>query len=106
MLRADGVLHYVSTITYGMAGPMLVRGQNHVPISAQFRRSCAYTALLGEILSALDYQGTACFNYKVVDGKPLIFEINPRYGASLSVDVTGYVDAYFGALNPHPRPLA
>jgi hypothetical protein len=105
VLRANGELRYASTIAYGMAGPMLVRGQNHTPVSAQFRRGCLYPALLSGILSALDYQGTACFNYKIIDGKPLIFEINPRYGASLSVDVTAYVDAYLGALNPESEPL-
>ena len=98
VLRANGELRYVSTIAYGMAGPMLVRGQNQSPVSVRFGRGCPYPALFGGILSALDYQGTACFNYKIADGRPLIFEINPRYGASLSIDITAYIDAYFSAL--------
>jgi hypothetical protein len=99
LLRASGRVLYASTLTYAMAGPMQVRGRDQPPVSAQFARGCPYPALLGGILSALNYQGTACFNYKIIDGKPLIFEINPRYGASLSFDVTAYLDAYFGALN-------
>jgi hypothetical protein len=101
MLRFNGELRYVATIVYRMAGPTLVRGQNHTPVSAQFSHGCPFQDLLASILVALDYQGTACFNYKIADdGRPLIFEINPRYGASLNIDVTAYVDAYLNALNP------
>jgi hypothetical protein len=99
VLRVNGELRYVSTVAYGMDGPMLVHGQNHSPISAQLHRGCPYPALFSDILSALDYQGTACIDYKIVDGKPLIFEINPRFGASLSLDVSAYLDAYLGALD-------
>jgi hypothetical protein len=106
VLRADGELRYVSTVAYAMAGPMMVRGQNHTPVRAQFLRGCPYSALFSAMLSVLKYQATACFNYKIIDGKPLIFEINPRYGASLSIDVTAYIDAYCSALSPKSVPLA
>jgi hypothetical protein len=99
MLRANGEVRYVSTIAYGMPGPMLIRGQDHEPVSIQLHRGCPFPVLFGDILSALDYQGTLCFNYKIIDGKPLIFEINPRYGGSLNYDITAYIDAYFGALS-------
>jgi hypothetical protein len=104
VLRVNGEIRYVSTVAYGMDGPMLVLGENHSPISAQLHRGCPYPALFGDILSALDYQGTACFDYKIVDGKPLIFEINPRFGASLILDVTAYLDAYLGALDLGAAP--
>lgn len=38
---------------------------------------------LDVILRELDYTGFACANYKMVDGVPKIFEINPRMGGSL-----------------------
>jgi carbamoylphosphate synthase large subunit len=34
----------------------------------------------------------------VVDGRPVVFEINPRFGGSLSLDVTAYLDAYLASL--------
>jgi predicted ATP-grasp superfamily ATP-dependent carboligase len=46
---------------------------------------CPYLDLFSSILDAIDYEGLCCFNYKVVNGKPLILEINPRFGASLSM---------------------
>jgi hypothetical protein len=35
----------------------------------------------------LNFQGLCCFNYKLVDGQPVIFELNPRFGGSLPRDI-------------------
>lgn len=40
--------------------------------------------LFAEILGKLGFEGICCFNYKEQDGKPMIFEINPRFGGSLT----------------------
>ena len=44
---------------------------------------CPYLDLFSSILASIGFEGLCCFNYKVRDGKPLIFEINPRFGGSL-----------------------
>jgi predicted ATP-grasp superfamily ATP-dependent carboligase len=49
-------------------------------------------------LQAFDYSGTSCFNYKIADGRPKLFEINPRPGGSLRLDLNAYLDAYLAAL--------
>jgi hypothetical protein len=98
ILRSGNTISYVSTFAYTMADAMLVRGERSSPVEIRFVRGCAHLNLFSRILEILDYEGTACFNYKVINGRPLIFEINPRYGASLSWDVTAYVDAYLAAL--------
>lgn len=46
--------------------------------------ACPYPDLFSEILKTIKFEGICCFNYKVLDGKPFIFEINPRFGGSLS----------------------
>ncbi len=38
--------------------------------------------------------GTCCVDYKVVDGIPKIFEVNPRFGWSLLYDLGNYLRAY------------
>jgi predicted ATP-grasp superfamily ATP-dependent carboligase len=81
-----------------MAGPSIVLGARRQPVVTSFDRGCDHVDLFSQILERLSYEGTACFDYKVVDGKPLVFEINPRYGGSLSGDVTAYLDAYVDAL--------
>ncbi len=40
-------------------------------------------ALFARILRAIGYEGLCCFDYKLVDGEPRIFELNPRMGGSL-----------------------
>jgi hypothetical protein len=98
MLRVGGEIRYVSTFGYEMAGPALVRGERHNPVRIAFGRGCPFLDLFGQIMARLDYEGTACLNFKVTDGAPLIFEINPRFGGSLANDVTAYLDAYLAAL--------
>lgn len=52
-------------------------------IVATFKEPCPYLRLFASILDAIGFEGLCCFNYKVVDGRPFIFEINPRFGGSL-----------------------
>ena len=47
--------------------------------------SSPFDDLFAEILSAIGFEGICCFNYKEIDRKPLLIEINPRFGASLSL---------------------
>lgn len=53
---------------------------------------CPHLDAFAAILKAIEYEGLCCFDYKVVDGQPKIFEINPRFGGSLG--------NYFSALLP------
>jgi hypothetical protein len=46
--------------------------------------TCPYLETFSAILEAIGFKGLCCFDYKVRDGKPIIFEINPRLGGSLS----------------------
>ena len=42
-----------------------------------------HDGLLADIVEGLGYTGIGCSNYKLVDGRPQIFEINPRVGGSM-----------------------
>jgi hypothetical protein len=46
---------------------------------------CPYLDLFTDILNHMNYEGICCFNYKVIDKKPSIFEINPRFGGNLAL---------------------
>jgi hypothetical protein len=99
VLRVAGRVRYASTFTYDMGAEGLVRGQQHTPQHTGFSPGCPHMALFETILTRLSYEGTACFNYKLVDGRPMIFEINPRFGGSLAGDITAYLQAYLAALS-------
>ena len=51
--------------------------------------------LFAAILDCIGYEGICCFNYKIVDNRPIIFEINPRVGGSLAV----YLFSFLRSLN-------
>ncbi|MEW6720959.1 MAG: ATP-grasp domain-containing protein [Thermodesulfobacteriota bacterium] len=55
------------------------------------RTECPYLDLFGSILRHIGFEGLCCFNYKVAGGRPMLIEINPRFGASLSAHFFSFV---------------
>lgn len=51
------------------------------------------------VLSKMNYEGVGCINFKLVDNVPKFFEINPRVGGSLPLDVNNFIDIYLKNLN-------
>lgn len=100
ILRTGGQVRYTSTVAHQMAKASFVMGAQDTVLHSRLIPGCKYLDLFSEILAKLDYEGTACIDYKVINGRPAIFEINPRFGGSLSFDITGYLDAYLGCLAP------
>ena len=52
-----------------------------------------FDAIFAKILAALEFEGVGCFNFKIIDEQPVIFELNPRYGGSLSRDINNFLTA-------------
>lgn len=52
---------------------------------ASYSKLCrsAHLDVFAAMLRSINFEGLCCMNYKIVDGRPAIFEINPRFGASL-----------------------
>lgn len=59
-----------------------------------------YISLFEELLQKIGYDGVGCINYKLKNGKPLIFEINPRVGGSLPLDVDAFLTSYCSSMTP------
>jgi hypothetical protein len=53
-----------------------------------------YADVFERILSSIHFSGVGCFNFKVVNGVPKIFELNPRVGGSLPLDLINFIEAY------------
>ncbi len=47
--------------------------------------NCPYLDLFTVILNSIGYEGICCIDYKVINNRPCIFEINPRFGGNLSL---------------------
>lgn len=70
-------------IEYLFNTPYPIKGVDGPSILGIFR--CPFLTLWLSILNAARFQGFCCVNYKVrPDGTPVILEINPRMGGSLS----------------------
>ena len=59
-----------------------IKGQNVNPLKVVHR--CQYLDLFAWMLRTIRFEGLCCVNYKVADGQPFLFEINPRFGGSLA----------------------
>lgn len=71
-----------STIEFYFANAVYIKGRE--PDCGRSFGECPYLPLFEEILASIGWDGLCCFNYKVEKASPLIFEINPRFGASLA----------------------
>lgn len=59
---------------------------------------CQCLDIFEQILARFRYQGFCCFDYKIVEGLPKIFEINPRLGFSNSIHtdaLSASIKAYY-----------
>jgi predicted ATP-grasp superfamily ATP-dependent carboligase len=98
LLRVHGRTCYMQAVRYEMAGPLDVRSAANPPMKAALVDGAGAATLFEPVLAALDYAGTCCLNFKLIDRSPLLLEINPRFGGSLVYDINRYVGAYLAAL--------
>ena len=58
-----------------------------------------YLFIFRDALNLVGFKnGICCFDYKISDGIPRIFEINPRFGGSLTMDMSAFLRAYAHAV--------
>lgn len=98
LLRVDGRIRYTLCYRYRMEGALTVRGRQDRPRLIEPAEPGEALPLCAAILDALAFEGTCCFNYKLEGERPMILELNPRFGGSLVGDVTAYVAAHLGAI--------
>jgi hypothetical protein len=103
-LAVGGRPSFDSTLEFTFDRDHFVRGLRCEAASSR-KVETPFADLFGRILKALNYTCTGCFNYKIENGRPKIFELNPRAGGSLRLDLNAYLDAYLAALAEYRTPL-
>ncbi len=103
MLCRDGNVLFDVTLEFEFEQDFFVKGRGAKSRPARICKN-PFRELLCEIVTGLGYNGICCFNCKIVNGAPLIFEINPRFGASLVFDINRFLDAYILAVRPRVLP--
>jgi hypothetical protein len=80
--RADVELFFALGLRFHYAREDGIKNQDRVE-RLEFC-ACPHLELFERMLAAVGFEGLCCFNYKEVAGRPVVFEINPRFGASLA----------------------
>jgi hypothetical protein len=81
LMRKRKVVAAIS-IKFVFAEDLHTKGRECVASYSKVCRS-RHLDLFAAMLRSIGFDGLCCVNYKIVDGRPAIFEINPRFGASL-----------------------
>jgi hypothetical protein len=103
-LVCRGSVFYQRTVRYEMPEGVLVKGEAGAPRRARFLTTRdPFADDFVRLLSAMQYEGSVCIDYKVEDATPIIMEINPRVGSSLLRDIDGWTDALLEALGRKKR---
>ena len=79
-----------TTLEFMFENAIFIKGRE--PDCGRTVCECTYLELFGRILASIGFEGLCCFNYKVLDKQPMIFEINPRFGASLGPLFASFIE--------------
>ncbi len=100
MLMVDNDLVYHSTNKYEMSDHYSIKGTCNRP-KAEFiniEMNPIVIITFTTLLRAIGFNGTCCVDYKIMNGRIQLMEINPRCGFSLFRDINRYLSAYTNAL--------
>ncbi|WP_139790400.1 hypothetical protein [Rhizobium rhizosphaerae] len=95
ILLRDGEIVFSFNVLYEVVDQPFVKGKRQHHLSM---KTAIALPFLKDFLKVLDYigfrDGTCCLDYKISNGTPRIFEINPRFGWSLFHDFGAYLRSY------------
>jgi len=94
MVFHQGKVWFWKALGFSFAREHCIKGKDFEPVAIEEVDHHRFQPVFREILRRIDYRGICCFNYKLVDDQPRIFELNPRYGGSLTPFVNEALAAY------------
>ena len=90
---------FSKTFEFTFGERFFVKGRNYKPCSSRVVNHSHHDATFWKILNTLEYEGICCLNYKLQDNNVKLFEINPRYGYTMTHFVNEAVSTYNDILN-------
>jgi hypothetical protein len=82
MIFHNGSALHSINIVYNYDKEIYIKGKDKMLYAK--KEICPFDDLFCSILKLIGFEGLCCVNYKLSDGQPLLLEINPRFGGSLS----------------------
>jgi hypothetical protein len=80
VLIKNGKIRFDLTMKYVFSKEYPIKGKD--PSKTVIVQS-RHVRLFEKLLKDISFSGLCCFNYKELNGRPMIIEINPRFGGSL-----------------------
>jgi hypothetical protein len=94
LVRSGEPLYHLN-IVYQMGVCSYVKNNQCKPLSLTTNRDEAYLSFFMSVLKLIGYDnGTCCFDYKFLNGRVQLLELNPRCGGSLREGLNDYLAAY------------
>ncbi|WP_149764063.1 hypothetical protein [Paracoccus thiocyanatus] len=107
LLLRGGRIIFARTARFEMPDVPHVKGISTGYKNLQWQKGSDHLDLFSRILAAVGFDdGTCCIDFREVEGKPKIFEINPRMGGSLTGNVGDYLRCYLAAVQAPQQVVA
>lgn len=95
LLVFEGNVRYHFTAIFEMQDDRSIKGIRSNGVYRGPHDAQLLLPVFKQVLEAVGFSnGVCCIDYKLIDGQPKIFEINPRFGGSLTMDITQFLHAY------------
>lgn len=94
IIFADRMIVFFRVLKFTFQDEQYIKGMGFTPISVEKTKHEKYKQIFADILSQLNYEGICCFNYKITEDGLRIFEINPRFGASMNYFINEAITHY------------
>jgi len=99
ILMIGGHIAFHATLQFTFTKALFVKGVGCKATGAMVV-ACPQINTFVSILNDLKFEGLCCFNYKYMHNQIKIFEINPRYGGSLTRFLPEVIKIYSKSLRP------
>jgi hypothetical protein len=100
VLIHQGAPKFWLTNEYVMGEAPCIKGVAKRALRSRWLKETPGQGVFQQMLKAIGFdRGTCCIDYRMVDGRPRLFEINPRFGGSLSWNVAAYLRSYVACVD-------
>jgi len=105
IIFANNRIIYFKVLMFSFSEKYFIKGKYFSPDTVMVANHSKYKKIFEDILTIMGYQGICCFNYKVSNGTLKIFEINPRFGGSMTRVIDEGIFYYMEGLRNNQRNM-
>lgn len=98
----DNNIVFFKALEFMFSANYFVKGKHYKPTTVTEVDHSQFKQTFQNILLKIGYQGICCFNYKIVNQDLMIFEVNPRYGGTMTRFIKEALLSYEDAINITP----